>query len=171
MSVLQLLTFFPEEAAALAGAGRLPEPFSTAPFVPRDYVAGCALASLGRQDEARLAFARVEAALHPLLAATPGDALLRVLEARTHAGLGRGDEALAAAGRLLGELKEEQRRAGVLRFTAEIAAAAGRRGEALAALSTVLARPDGLFTPASLRVDPRFASLRGDPRFEALSGR
>jgi len=65
-------------------------------------------------------------------------------------------------------VEEEQHRAGVLRFTAEIAAGAGRRDEALAALTAVLARPDGLFTPASLRVDPRFASLAGDRRFDAL---
>jgi eukaryotic-like serine/threonine-protein kinase len=169
MSLLQLLTFLPAETLERARAGRLPEPFASGPIIPRDYVVGCALSALGRAGEARAAFARVDAQLRPLLAASPGDALLRALEARADAGLGRAEEALAATRRLLGELREEQRRAGVLRFTAEIAAAAGRPEEALAALETVLARPDGLFTPASLRVDPRFASLHGLPRFERLA--
>ncbi|MBK9516689.1 MAG: protein kinase [Anaeromyxobacter sp.] len=168
MSLLQLLTFLPEEALLLAEAGRLREPFSSAPFLPRAYVLGAAHATLGHAAEARAAFQAAEVALAARLAQAPGDPLLQVLRARALAGLGRADEALATLRRLQGEVQDEQRRGGVLRFTAEIAAAAGRREEALAALGAVLARPDGLFTAASLRVDPRFAALRGDPAFEAL---
>jgi TolB-like protein len=168
MSLLQLLTFLPEETLARARAGGLSEPFSVNPTLPRALVVGCAQAALGQATEARASFLQAEAALEPLLQANPSDALLQVLLARAHAGLGRAEEALAATRRLHDEVREEQRRSGVLRFTAEIAAAAGRRDEAMAALSVVLARPDGLLTPASLRIDPRFAPLRGDPRFDQI---
>ncbi len=168
MSLLQLLNFVPAEALELSAAGRLRDPFSSSPFIPRSYVLGCAHASLGHAAEARAAFEVAERALAARLAGAPGDPLLRVLRARAQAGLGRGAEALADLRRLEGQVQEEQRRAGVARFTAEIAAASGRPTEALAALRTVLARPDGLFTPASLRVDPRFQGLRGEPGFEAL---
>lgn len=168
MSLLQLLTFFPDETVARARTGRLPDPFATSPAIPRAYVAACAEAALGQAAAARAAFRQAEAELAPLLAASPADPLLQVMWARVDAGLGRDEAALAATRRLLGAVTEEQRRAGVLRFTAEIAAAAGRREEALQALAAILERPDGLFTRASLRIDPRFASLWGDPRFEAL---
>ena len=168
MSLLQLLTFLPAETMARARAGRLPEPLSVNPTLPQAFVIGCAQAALGRGAEARAAFQQAEARLEPLRAASPGDALLALLLARVRAGLGRSDEALAETRTLGDHVTEEQRRSGVLRFTAEIATAAGRPEAALAALAAVVQRPDGLFTPASLRVDPRFAPLRGEARFEAL---
>jgi tetratricopeptide (TPR) repeat protein len=164
-SLFQLLALFPDETVRLAAAGRLTEPFSSVPFIPRSYVVGCAHAARGEQQEARDHFAKALSALEPR---AEGDALVRLFTARAYAGVGRADDALREGRRVLELATDPQRRASVLRFLAEIAAAAGRRDEAITALREVLSRRDGLVTAASVGADPRFAPLRGDARFDAL---
>jgi hypothetical protein len=42
-SLYQLLSFFPQRTLDIIATGRFPDPFSSAsPFIPRDYLAGCA---------------------------------------------------------------------------------------------------------------------------------
>ena len=169
-SVLQLFALFPEAALERIAAGRVRDPFSSDPFAPRAFVAGVAHAGLGHDALARAHFAAALAPLEARLAADPEDVLVRLLLARTYAGLGRGDDAVREVRRVIADAREVQRKATGLRSGAEIAAVAGRSDDALEFLSAVLSRRDGLLTPASVRADPRFAPLRGDPRFMALVG-
>jgi TolB-like protein/Tfp pilus assembly protein PilF len=169
-SLLQLLAFLPSEALELAEAGLLRDPFSSEPFIPRAFVVGAAHAALGHTQLARAQFATALAPLEARVAAAPDDTPARLLLARAYAGVGRPDDALRESRRAISEVREVQRKASALRLAADVATAAGRRDEALEWLGAILARRDGLLTPASVRVDPRFAPLRGDARFAALVG-
>jgi serine/threonine protein kinase/tetratricopeptide (TPR) repeat protein len=170
-SLVQLLSLFPERTLEVLATGRVADPFSSAsPFIPRDYIAGCAHAALGHRQ---LAVAAFRAALGPLEArvrSVPDESFPRLYLGRAYAGLGRADEALSEARRALALAREEHEKSGLLGFAAQVAAAAGRRAEAFEWLGAALSRRDGLLTPASVRVDPRFAALRDDPRFAALVG-
>jgi TolB-like protein/Tfp pilus assembly protein PilF len=168
-SLFQLLALLPEEAARLLEAGRVADPFSTGPFIPRDYVAGQALWELGRAEPARAAFARVVPALERRLASAPDDVLTMLFLARARVGAGQPRLAEQLVSRALSLAAQPWQRTSALRFAAEIDAAAGRRQEAVASLLQVLARPDGLLTAAAVRADPRFAPLRGEPRLQAMT--
>jgi TolB-like protein len=170
-SLYRALSLLPAETLHLASEGRLPDPFSTAPFIPRAYVLGAARLGVGDPGGARAAFEEALAALEAKAAgeARPGRTL-RLLVARAKAGAGRVDEGLGEARAILDAAKEPERRAVALGFVAEIAVAAGRRAEAIDALRELLGTRGGLATPASIRAAPRYASLRGDPAFEALVG-
>jgi len=168
-SLYQLLSFFPQRTLDIIATGRFPDPFSSAsPFIPRDYLAGCAHAALGHRG---LAIAAFRAALGPLqerVRSIPDEPFPHLYLGRAYAGVGRVEEALSEARRAIELAREEHDKSAMLGFAAEVAAAAGRRGEAFEWLGAVLSRRDGLLTPSSVRVDPRFAPLRGDPRFAAL---
>jgi serine/threonine protein kinase/tetratricopeptide (TPR) repeat protein len=168
-SLLQLLALFPERALALAESGRLGEPFSQSPLIPRGWVVGCAQAALGREGAARLAFAPTLPQLEARAQAAPRDVLARFFLARAYAGVGQVREALREARRAADQARDAGREASGQRLLAEVAAAAGAKDEAVAALAQALVRPDGLVTPASVQVDPRFAALRGMPSFRDLS--
>ena len=80
---------------------------------------------------------------------------------------------LAAAERDLAPAKGLVRREAFAQL-AEIKAAQGEHGQALALLNRAVDRgwlPGGRTTPLDLRQEPAFIRLRGDPRFEALRGR
>jgi tetratricopeptide (TPR) repeat protein len=168
-SLLQLLALFPERALALAEAGRLQDPFSQSPLIPRGWVVGCAQAALGREGAARAAFAPALPQLEARAQAAPRDVLARFFLARAYAGVGMVRDALREARRAADQAREAGREASGQRLLAEVAAAAGARDEAVAALAQALARTDGLVTPASIQVDPRFATLRGMPALRTLS--
>ncbi len=170
-SLFQLLAIFPDEAVRLATSGRLREPFATQPFIPRSYVVACAHAAQGSEEAARPYFAQALPALERHARGPEGDPLARLFAARAYAGLGRPDDAVREARQVLGLAKDPERRSSTVRLLAEIAAAAGRRDDAITALRELLSRRDGLVTPASVRADPRFASLRGDAAFDELLSR
>ncbi len=167
-SVFQLLALVPDQALELISAGRIADPFSSDPFIPRAFVSGTARAALGQADLARAHFAAALPALEAKVAAAPEDLLARLFLARAYAGVARPEDALRECRKALGDAGEVERKTTALRLAAEIAAAAGRKDAAIEWLAAVLERRDGLLTPASVRVDPRFAALRGDPRFAAL---
>jgi tetratricopeptide (TPR) repeat protein len=167
-SLFQLLVLFPDEALRLDAEGRIPSPFSTLPFVPRSYLLGCARAARGDAAAARVAFEDALPQLEDRVRSARTDLLAGFFLARALAGVGRGRDALREASRAAALAEEPEHRAVALRLTAEVAAAADRPDEALAALRGLLARPDGQLTAAALRVDPRFTRLRRDQRFAAL---
>lgn len=161
--LLEILAILPARALALAEAGRLPDPVSDPPLVPRGFVLARAQAALGQAGGARAGFAAARPALEARVKAEPQEPEPRVLLARAYAGLGWGEDAareLAVAEELL----RAQGLAGtaLLPRVAEALLAAGRRDQALAALRQALASRDGFVTEASLRTDPRFASLRSE---------
>jgi TolB-like protein/Tfp pilus assembly protein PilF len=167
--LVELLAVLPEQAAALARAGRLPDPVSELPLVPRAFVLARAEAALGLAGPSRAGFAAARPQLEARVKAAPEEPTPRVTLARAYAGLGWAADALREVG-VAEELFRAQALAGagVEPWIAEIALAAGRRDLALQALRRALERPDGFVTPASLRADPRFAPLRADPEFRAL---
>jgi len=170
-SFLQLLSLFPEETLERIASGRIAEPFSESPLLPRAFVAGTAQAALGRRKEARASFSAALGTLEAHARATAEEDQLQLallFAARARAGAGQPEKAMEELRRALALPVEEGRRSGALRLAAEVAVAAGRPDEATAILAEVLERRDGLFTPAALRVDPRFAPLRSHPRFAAL---
>jgi TolB-like protein len=168
-SLFRALSLLPDETLRLAADGRLPDPFSTSPFVPRSYVLASARLAAGDEAGARADFADALRALEAQAAheARPGRTL-RLFIARAKAGAGRVDEGLAEARAVLDAAGEPERRAVALGFVAEIATAAGRDAEALAALRELLSVRGGLATAASIRAAPRYERLRGDPAFEAV---
>ena len=167
--LLEILALLPERALALAEAGRLPDPVSEPPLVPRAFAVARAHAVLGHADQARAGFASARPALEATVKAQPKEPEPRVLLARAYAGLGWGDDALREL-RVADELLRAQGLAGtsLLPRTAEVLLASGRRDLALAALRRALQGRDGFVTAASLRADPRFAPLHPDPEFASL---
>jgi TolB-like protein/cytochrome c-type biogenesis protein CcmH/NrfG len=161
--LLEILALLPERTLALAGAGRLPDPLSQPPLVPRAFAVARAHAALGQADQARAAFATTRAALEATVKAQPQEPEPRVLLARAYAGLGWGDDAVRELG-VAGDLLRAQGLAGsaLLPRMAEVYLASGRRDLALGALRHALEGRDGFVTLASIRADPRFASLRAD---------
>jgi tetratricopeptide (TPR) repeat protein len=90
-----------------------------------------------------------------------------------YADLGRKADAVRegeAAVRLLPVSKEAYRGVNLQAALAQIYATVGKRAEAIERLKYLLSIPS-LISPATLRVDPRWAPLRGDPGFERLVGR
>jgi hypothetical protein len=88
---------------------------------------------------------------------------------RALAELGRGDVALIVIRRSV-ELTPPWRRSYYQLYLVDVAAIAGRTGEAIQALEASFGLPLVLTVPR-LRADPRFEPLRGDPRFEAMLAR
>ena len=87
-----------------------------------------------------------------------------------YAYLGRNAEAVRegeTAVRLLPVSKEAYRGVNLLTGLARIYALVGRKGDAVEKLEYLVSVPSYV-SPASLRVDPRWAILRGEPRFEKL---
>jgi len=168
-SLFRALSLLPAETLRLAGEGRLPDPFSTSPFVPRSYVVATARLGAGDEAGARAAFAGALRELEAEAAreARPGRTA-RLFIARAKAGAGRLDEGLADARAVLGEAPQPERRAVALGFIAEIATAGGRDDEAIAALRELLSIRGGLATAASIRAAPRYARLGGNPAFEEV---
>jgi tetratricopeptide (TPR) repeat protein len=101
----------------------------------------------------------------------PGESVAHMELAYSLAGLGRREEALAAAERAM-SLNPLERDAwsGVIRLdhAMRVAAAVGADSIVLARARELLARPSTLSRPL-MRVDPVFARLRTDPRFRELA--
>jgi len=161
--LVELLALLPAQTLALHGEGRIPDPVSELPFVPRAFVLARAHAALGHAAEAQAGFAAARQVLEARVKAEPEEPGPRVTLARCYAGLGWSADALRELG-VAGDLLRAQGLAGAnLRpAMAEAALAAGRRDLALDALRDALSRRDGYVTSAALRADPRFAALRAD---------
>ena len=159
-ALLEILAVLPARALALAEEGRLPDPVSDPPLVPRSFVLGRAHAALGHEAEARAGFAAARATLEARVKAQPQEPEPRVLLARAYAGLGWGEDA-ARELQVADDLLRAQGLAGssLLPRVAEAQLAAGRRDQALATLRRALEGRDGFVTEAALRADPRFAAL------------
>jgi TolB-like protein/Tfp pilus assembly protein PilF len=164
----ELLALLPDRTLALAREGRLRDPVSDPPLLPRAFVVARAHAALGHADEARAGFEAARPALEARVKEQPEEPGPRLTLARCYAGLGWAADALREAG-VAEELLHRQGLAGTgLRTSiAEIELAAGRRDLALEALRGALRGRDGFVTAASIRADPRFAALRGDPALDA----
>jgi tetratricopeptide (TPR) repeat protein len=167
--LVELLAVLPEEALRLAGTGRLPDPVSELPLVPRDLVLARAEQALGQGDGARRRFAAVRGGLEARVRESPEEPRPRLVLALAYAGLGLAED----AHREVGEARALARAqalgiAGLDVSVAEIELAAGAPEKAVESLRSALQRPDGFVTAASLRADPRFAALRGRQDFQAL---
>lgn len=167
----EMLAFLPQETLASIRAGRLADPVSASPLVPRALVAARAHEALGEPSAARREFESARGPLEREVRRNPEGAATRVLLARVYAGVGRPDDAIREADIARDLAMSERARAMVLLYAADCAAAVGRTDAAVEALTAALSRPVAFGSAAALRVDPRFAQLRRDPRVEALLAR
>jgi tetratricopeptide (TPR) repeat protein len=119
-------------------------------------------------------FVGAEAMFEKALAQYPDHARSIIGLAKAYAGRGRRDAAQSAldrAGRALDELRENGRTAEAAMATAFAMAAAGRRDEAIAVLTTLLADSPPGFAGWTIPIEPLLADLRSQPSFRAICAR
>ncbi len=159
---------------ALQELARTPEAvfFESGFYGPKTVLAGLAHAAAGRTDVALAQFREAERNLRELLAGDSQNEPLHALLALTLAHSGRTADARNELALVEPVVRGRPRVAytgRVVLLLAQTHAALGNAQEAVAWLRELLSGPTSIpFTPASLRIDPRFQNIIGKPEVQAL---
>jgi TolB-like protein/Flp pilus assembly protein TadD len=140
--------------------------------LPRELYLAWALGASGDAAGARTSYMAVASRARSSLGAHPDEPELHLALGFAEAGLGRAEEAVSE-GRRAAELMPVERDAvtgpGYLTYLAQLYARVGEKQQAIDLLNRLLAMATGgIFSPATLRLDPFWDGLRKEPAFQEL---